>query len=362
MAVARHAGCCSKGATTSWPSTLRDRMVEAAGGERFEEAAQLRDAMRTVQTLRERQQKVATAQLGDRDVFGLEGRAERRRHPGVRDARRARRRAASSWSTDRRRAWPAATPTCCRPRCEQFYELRSAAGGDQPADASIEDVRGAGGLAVGARRAAGEDARAAARRQARRSWSWPRATRSCRTARGSTRSTAAHFDALETLRRVLGLPAMPRRIECFDISTIQGSETVASMVVCEDGRMKRSEYRKFRIRGRRASAAGSRQSGVRTRRLRRHARGRAAALSQGARAGRAVPGPDPDRRRQGPAVGGLRGARSGSGSANLVAVGIAKKEELLFTRDRAGADRPARERSGAAASCSGSATKRTASR
>ena len=61
--------------------------------------------------------------------------------------------------------------------------------------------------------------------------------------------TAAHFEALETLRSVLGLPAMPRRIECFDISTIQGSETVASMVVCEDGRMKRSEYRKFRIRG-----------------------------------------------------------------------------------------------------------------
>ena len=62
--------------------------------------------------------------------------------------------------------------------------------------------------------------------------------------------TAAHFDALETLRGVLGLPAIPRRIDCFDISTIQGSETVASMVVCEDGRMKKSEYRKFRIRGR----------------------------------------------------------------------------------------------------------------
>src|SRR5215208_4039715 len=51
--------------------TLRDRMVTAAEGERYEEAAQLRDAMRTVQILRDRQQKVATAQLGDRDVFGL---------------------------------------------------------------------------------------------------------------------------------------------------------------------------------------------------------------------------------------------------------------------------------------------------
>ena len=40
-------------------------------------------------------------------------------------------------------------------------------------------------------------------------------------------NTAAHFDALETLRGALELPAIPRRIECFDISTIQGSETVA---------------------------------------------------------------------------------------------------------------------------------------
>src|SRR5262249_24997775 len=62
-------------------------------------------------------------------------------------------------------------------------------------------------------------------------------------------NVTAHYDALETLRLVLTLPALPRRIECFDISTIQGAETVASMVVCEDGRMKRSEYRKFRIRG-----------------------------------------------------------------------------------------------------------------
>src|SRR4051794_18000149 len=52
-------------------TTLRTRMVEAAAHERFEEAAQLRDAMRTVQTLHDRQQKMATAELGHRDVFGV---------------------------------------------------------------------------------------------------------------------------------------------------------------------------------------------------------------------------------------------------------------------------------------------------
>src|SRR5262249_8113986 len=51
--------------------TVRDRMADAADHERFEEAAHLRDAMRTVQVLRDRQQKVATTELGDRDVFGL---------------------------------------------------------------------------------------------------------------------------------------------------------------------------------------------------------------------------------------------------------------------------------------------------
>jgi excinuclease ABC subunit C len=52
----------------------------------------------------------------------------------------------------------------------------------------------------------------------------------------------------EELQEVVGLPELPKRIECFDISHIQGAETVASMVVWEDGRMKKSDYRKFIIR------------------------------------------------------------------------------------------------------------------
>jgi excinuclease ABC subunit C len=53
----------------------------------------------------------------------------------------------------------------------------------------------------------------------------------------------------EAVESALGLPEPPKRIECFDISHIQGSDTVASMVVWEDGRMKKSDYRKFIIRG-----------------------------------------------------------------------------------------------------------------
>jgi excinuclease ABC subunit C len=141
-------------------------------------------------------------------------------------------------------------------------------------------------------------------------------------------TTAAQYDALETLQQVLALPALPRRIECFDISTIQGSETVAAMVVCEDGRMRRGEYRKFRIRGHEAEGRrllhddfAAMQEVVR-RRYRK-------ILEQG--------GPFPDL----VLIDGGKGQLSAAyaaleelGLGNLVAVGIAKKEELLFMRDR----------------------------
>ena len=52
----------------------------------------------------------------------------------------------------------------------------------------------------------------------------------------------------EELQETIGLPELPKRIECFDISHIQGAETVASMVVWEAGKMKKSDYRKFIIR------------------------------------------------------------------------------------------------------------------
>jgi excinuclease ABC subunit C len=52
----------------------------------------------------------------------------------------------------------------------------------------------------------------------------------------------------EALQDALALPELPKRIECFDISHIQGAETVASMVVWEDGQMKKSDYRKFIIK------------------------------------------------------------------------------------------------------------------
>jgi excinuclease ABC subunit C len=54
--------------------------------------------------------------------------------------------------------------------------------------------------------------------------------------------------ALEELADALGLPGLPGRIECYDVSNFQGSETVASMVVFDDGKPRTGEYRRFRVR------------------------------------------------------------------------------------------------------------------
>ena len=55
--------------------------------------------------------------------------------------------------------------------------------------------------------------------------------------------------ALTELADALALPSLPRRIECFDISTLQGTNTVASMVVFVDGKPNKSDYRRFSIKG-----------------------------------------------------------------------------------------------------------------
>jgi excinuclease ABC subunit C len=59
----------------------------------------------------------------------------------------------------------------------------------------------------------------------------------------------ARSQALAGLQEALGLDAAPLRIECFDVSNLQGTEVVASMVVFEDGLPRKSEYRRFAVRG-----------------------------------------------------------------------------------------------------------------
>jgi len=76
------------------------------------------------------------------------------------------------------------------------------------------------------------------------------AANNARLALTARRQSQARADGrLEALRAALDLPEPPRRIECFDISHTMGEGTVASCVVCVDGAMKKSDYRRFNISG-----------------------------------------------------------------------------------------------------------------
>ena len=239
---------------------------------------------------------------------------------------------------------------------QQFYEMRTAPP-EVHVPAEPDEREALESVAVRARRPprAGSSCRSAASKRglvelAKRNAALAYQTR-------FNPATTAQYDALETLQAVLALPALPRRIECFDISTIQGSETVASMVVCEDGRMRRGGIPQVPASGATAgeSTAGARTTSPRCSEvvLRRYRE----LLEQG--------GPFPDLILIDGGKGQLSAAYAALealGLVNLVAVGIAKKEELLFTRDRDRSHRARRSTIRRCCCCSGFATRRIASR
>ena len=94
----------------------------------------------------------------------------------------------------------------------------------------------------------GRPAGAAARRQAGPAWRPSPATPSrrwCCTRPRAASDLTTRSQALEEIQEALGLDEAPLRIECYDISHLQGTEVVASMVVFEDGLARKSEYRRF---------------------------------------------------------------------------------------------------------------------
>lgn len=317
--------------------TLQGRMNAAADAERFEEAAQLRDALRTVQTLQDRQQKMATVELGHRDVFGIKV------GPGgvvvyvfqVRSGRVVERVELGAEAVIGGREGEVLEAAL-----QQFYELR-----DAPAEVHVPvepDDREA--LESWLSERAGRRVRLVVPQRGEKRGLVDLASRNAAIAYQTrmNQGATAQYTALETLQSVLDLAAIPRRIECFDISTIQGSETVASMVVCEDGRMRKGEYRKFRIRGSRVeSRTASAGSAAFSAQPRVSSPDDFAAMREvvGRRYQKLLEegGPFPDLVLIDGGKGQLSAAYEaleGLGLANLVAVGLAKREELIFTRDR----------------------------
>jgi excinuclease ABC subunit C len=306
---------------------LREDMLAASARQEYERAAHLRDAGRIVETLGAWRNKMEAPSLGDRDAFGVKA------GPSgavieVFQMRRGRVSDRVELVTERDPQWldPAGPDerTLVALAVQQFY-------GERPPPPEVhtpEDLAPEEREALEAWLAerAGRRVRIVTPRRGERRGLLDLAARNAAIAYQShfAPGATAGWDALEGLRAVLALPALPRRLECFDISTFQGADTVAAMVVMADGRLRKSDYRKFRIAG---TGAGpddfaSMQQVVR-RRYRR-------ALDQG--------GPFPDLI----VIDGGKGQLSAAYAAlrevgldRLVAIGLAKEEELIFTRDRA---------------------------
>lgn len=329
------------GRTEELVSDLESRMYAAADEERFEQAAQLRDTIRTLETLRDRQQKMATPRMGDRDAIGVK--------------------LGSAGAVVQ--AFQVRTG-----RVVDRVELVTNA--DQACDARLEDLLEAALLHLYAEQPPPPEVLvplALDDMAMQAEWLTARAGRLvnlCVPQRGDKRALlelaernaslsydarfneegAANYEALETLQAALHLPVLPRRIDCFDISTLQGAETVAAMVVCQDGRMKRGEYRKFRIRH--EDAANAERRAPNAERRTPDAGGArflddVAAMRQvvGRRYRKVAEddGPWPDLividggKGQ---LGAAYAALEAIGLEHLLAVGLAKQEELVFTRDR----------------------------
>lgn len=232
-----------EGRTRELAASLRERMEEASQALEFERAAALRDLLRTVEELDERQ-KMAAASGDDADYFALyaepplvavnifhvrNGRVVDRRELFWEDA----------YEYDEQDFLPALLM--------QLY------GEGQPVPAQIHlpvelddreileellaETRGRKVTIHTPQRGTKKALLGLVAANARQSFEQRFRVRQPRPE-----------EIAEALEEALELPEAPRRIECFDISHIQGAEKVASMVVWENGRMKKSDYRKFIIR------------------------------------------------------------------------------------------------------------------
>jgi excinuclease ABC subunit C len=225
---------------------LRQSMSQAADEQRFEDAARERNRLRAVRSLLERQR--VAHETGTLDAIAVavsEGEANAQVFQ-VRDG----------VLSDR----------------QSFY-LDNAAGGDIPdvAEAFILQYYASAMMvppllvvqrelgpspalaeALTQRRGGAVELRAAERGDKRRILEL--AERNARLALDqeklrSERRRQQRVEALDGLQQALGLDTIPLRIECFDISTLMGTNTVASMVVFEGGAPKKSDYRRFKIAG-----------------------------------------------------------------------------------------------------------------
>jgi excinuclease ABC subunit C len=226
---------------------LEQQMREAAADERFEDAARYRNRLHAIERLSERQ-AVERKSIGTIDVIGVavsEERAAVQVFP-LREGRMVDRH-----SFHLENAAGEALDEVVEQFCLEYY-------GSAPSiPPQILVPRGSGDTSaleqfLSERRGSHVEVRAPERGEKRRLQEL--AQQNAQLALESETyvaetKRARRLESLEELREALNLESLPIRIECFDISNIQGQEVVGSMVVFEDGVAKKSHYRKFTVRG-----------------------------------------------------------------------------------------------------------------
>lgn len=235
------------GETAPIQRELERRMQEAAAEERFEDAARYRNRLFAVRRLAERQ-AVDRRDGGSVDVIGIalgEDRAAVQVFP-LRDGKLIDR-----YSFHLENVAGQDVQTVLEAFCLEYY---GSAPSVPPEVVVPPEAGGTGALAafLSERRGSRVEVRAPVRGEKRRLAEL--AEQNAQLAlesdlAQSERRRLRRVEALEELREALNLESLPVRIECYDVSTIQGSQTVASMVVFEDAAPKKAHYRKFAVQG-----------------------------------------------------------------------------------------------------------------
>ncbi len=226
---------------------LERKMKDAAEGERFEEAARYRNRLFAVQHLVERQ-AADKRSVGTVDVIGIAADGDRAAVQvfPLRDGRLIDRYAFHLENTGGQE-----TSSLLETFCLEYY---GSAPSVPPQIVVPRDSGDTSALAqfLAERRGSRVEVRAPVRGEKRRLQEL--ATQNARLALESDalqteRRRLRRVEALEELREALNLESLPLRIECYDVSNIQGEAVVGSMVVFQDALPKKAHYRKFGVRG-----------------------------------------------------------------------------------------------------------------
>ncbi len=226
---------------------LEEQMRDAAAEERFEDAARYRNRLHAIERLSERQ-AVERKSIGTIDVIGVAVSPER---AAVQVFPLREGRMVDRYAFHLENAAGEELEEVLEQFCLEYY-------GSAPSiPPQILVPRGAGDLSaleafLSERRGSHVEVRAPERGEKRRIQEL--AQQNAQLALDSESfvtetKRARRMESLEELREALNLESLPIRIECFDISNIQGQEVVGSMVVFEDAVAKKSHYRKFTIKG-----------------------------------------------------------------------------------------------------------------